>query len=321
MENSNSTTSKRKVVIICGPTGVGKTAFAIKLAMKFGAEIINSDSMQIYKYMDIGTAKPTSYELSLIPHSLIDIVTPDQPFDAAMFADRAAQEEEKLSIKGKNVFIVGGTGLYIKAFLNGLFRSDPADSIALEKLRAEAELVGAAILHERLKDIDQAASEKIHPNDIFRITRALEHYEKTGSPISESWKNHGFRESRYEYLKICLGMDRADLYERINRRVEIMIQEDFPAEVRKLFDMGYTRDLKPMKSIGYRHMCEFLSGEVNFDRCVELLKQDTRHYAKRQLTWFRHETDAIWLDPTETDKASELISRFLDISKNCLFEH
>lgn len=303
--------SKKKVVIICGPTGVGKTAFAIKLALKFGAEIINSDSMQIYKYMDIGTAKPTSDELSLVPHSLIDIVTPDQSFDAAMFADRAAQEEKRLRNNGKNVFLVGGTGLYIRAFTNGLFRSEPAENQILEALKSEADLKGSTFMHERLTLIDKTASAKIHPNDTFRILRAIEHYEKTGSPISESWEDHGFKESRYETLKICLGMDRADLYERINRRVEIMIQEGLPDEVRKLLDMGYGRDLKPMKSIGYRHMCEFLSGEVDFERCIELLKQDTRRYAKRQLTWFRHEPDAIWLGPTEIDKASELISKFL----------
>jgi len=312
METSNFTTSKQKVVIICGPTGVGKTAFAIKLALKFGAEIINSDSMQIYKHMDIGTAKPTPEELALVPHSLIDIVTPDQPFDAAMFSDRAAQEEESLRNLGKNVFMVGGTGLYIKAFLNGLFRSEPAENLIIEKLRAEAETVGSAILHERLKNIDQPASEKIHPNDTFRIIRALEHHEKTGRPISESWEDHGFRESRYDYLKICLGIDRVDLYERINRRVEIMIREGLPDEVKKLLEMGYGRDLKPMKSIGYRHMCEYLAGEVDFDKSIEILKQDTRRYAKRQLTWFRHEPDAIWLAPTEIEKASELISKFLN---------
>lgn len=311
METSKFTTSKPKVVIICGPTGVGKTAFAIKLALKFGAEIINSDSMQIYKYMDIGTAKPTSEELALVPHSLLDIVTPDQPFDAAMFSDKAAQEEERLRNMGKNVFMVGGTGLYIRAFLNGLFRSEPAENSVLEKLRSEAEIVGSAILHERLKSIDHAASEKIHPNDAFRIIRALEHHEKTGRPISESWKDHGFKESRYDYLKICLGIDRVDLYERINRRVEIMIQEGLLDEVRKLLGMGYGRDLKPMKSIGYRHMCEFLAGEVDFERSIELLKQDTRHYAKRQLTWFRHESDAIWLAPTEIEKASDFILKFL----------
>jgi len=311
METSNFTISKRKVVIICGPTGVGKTAFAIKLALKFGAEIINSDSMQIYKYMDIGTAKPTPEELALVPHSLIDIVTPDQSFDAAMFADMSAQEEKTLRSKGKNVFLVGGTGLYIRAFTNGLFRSEPAESQILETLKSEAELKGSAFMHERLTIIDKAASEKIHPNDTFRIIRAIEHYEKTGHPISESWEDHGFRESRYECLKICLKMERPDLYERINRRVEIMIQEGLPEEVKKLLEMGYKRDLKPMKSIGYRHMCDFLSGEVDFERTIELLKQDTRHYAKRQLTWFRHEADAIWLAPTEIEKASDLISRFL----------
>lgn len=315
METSNFTNSdnvnKPKVVIICGPTGVGKTAFAIKLALMFNAEIINSDSMQIYKYMDIGTAKPTIEELELVPHSMIDIITPDQPFDAAMFSELAAHEEEKIRNSGKNVFMVGGTGLYIRSFTNGLFRSEPVENDKIDFLKAEAEKIGAAALHDRLKEVDSAASEKIHPNDTFRIIRALEHFEKTGKPISESWKNHGFKDAKYDILKICLHMERADLYERINRRVEIMIQEGLPGEVKKILEMGYDRDLKPMKSIGYRHMCEFLSGETNFERCIETLKQDTRHYAKRQLTWFRHEQDTVWLMPDEIEKARILIDRFL----------
>lgn len=302
---------KPKVVIICGPTGVGKTAFTIKLALKFGGEIINADSMQIYRYMDIGTAKPSRDELETVPHTLFDIVDPDETFDAAMFADLAAVEEERIRDMGKPVFMVGGTGLYIKSFTNGLFRSEPAENRILEALKTEADINGSAFLHERLSSIDRSAAAKIHPNDTFRIIRALEHFEKTGKPISESWNNHGFRESRYDILKICLNMERADLYERINRRVEIMIQEGFVDEVRKLLEMGYSRDLKPMKSIGYRHICEYLAGELTFDRMIELLKQDTRHYAKRQLTWFRNEKDCVLIEYNDTDGGADMVRRFL----------
>lgn len=315
MESGNFTNrcidNKPKVVIITGPTGVGKTAFAIKLALRFNAEIINCDSMQIYRYMDIGTAKPTPEELGLVRHSLIDIVTPDQQFDAAMFSEMAAREEERIRTSGKNVIMVGGTGLYIRAFTNGLFRSEPVESEKLDLLKSEAERLGAPLLHARLAEVDPKASEKIHPNDTFRIIRALEHFEKTGSPISKSWESHGFRESRYQTLKICLHMERSDLYDRINRRVEMMMADGLLEEVKKLLEMGYGRNLKPMRSIGYRHMCEYLAGEVDLKRSMELLKQDTRHYAKRQLTWFRHEPDSIWITPGDYDKALSLLETFL----------
>lgn len=312
MNTSHFTKSKGKVVIISGPTGVGKTSFAIELALKTNAEIINADSMQIYKYMDIGTAKPTHEELNAVPHSLIDIVTPDQQFDAAMFAQMAADEETRLRDKGRKAFLVGGTGLYLRAFLYGLFRTEPAEGKILDNLKAEAESQGSFAMHEKLKKVDEAAAAKIHPNDTFRIIRALEHFEKTGMPISESRKDHGFREERYDALKICLGMNRAELYDRINRRVDIMMDQGLKEEVERLLGMGYSRELKSMRSIGYRHMCEYLAGEVDLERCIEILKQDTRHYAKRQLTWFRHEQDVVWLEPWETDKAHEIISRFMD---------
>lgn len=303
---------KPKVIIICGPTGVGKTAFAIKLALKFGGEIINCDSMQIYRYMDIGTAKPSRDELEAVPHTLIDIVDPDESFDAGMFADLASAEEERIRAMGRPVFMVGGTGLYIRSFINGLFRTEAAEGVIIETLKNEAEMKGATILHERLSQVDIRAAEKIHPNDTFRIIRALEHFEKTGKPISESWDDHGFRENRYDTLKICLNMERADLYDRINRRVEIMIQEGFVDEVRKLLEMGYIRELKSMKAIGYRHMCEYLAGEVEFDRMIELFKQDTRHYAKRQLTWFRNEKDCVWVGYNDINHGTDLVRAFLE---------
>lgn len=302
---------KPNIVVICGPTGVGKTAAAIELAELFRGEIISADSMQIYRYMDIGTAKPTPQERARIPHYMIDIVDPDEPFDAARFAGMAHDRIIALDNQGITPFVVGGTGLYIKALLHGLFRDKPTDPEVLERLNKEAASRGADFLYKRLSRCDPETAKRLHPNDIFRIVRALEVYEVTGKPISEYQKKHAFADAPFNTLKICLNKDREILYDRINRRVDAMIKQGLVDEVKGLLAMGYSADLKSMRSIGYRHMVDFLSGKISWDETLRTLKRDTRRYAKRQLTWFRADSDINWGDPDNLRDIRQLIKEFL----------
>jgi len=301
----------KKIITICGPTGIGKTHFAIAIARHFNGEIIGADSMQIYKYMDIGTAKPDADELKMAPHHLVDFLDPRVEFDAGLYAARAGEVIESLSNKGKLPIIAGGTGLYIRALLHGLFRSEPVCEKTLSALARLQKEKGNLFLHEELKSCDPAAARKIHPNDSFRVIRALEVFKTTGQPISAKHKNHEFKESKYQSLTIGLHMDRKKLYERINQRVDIMINQGLLNEVNFLIKKGYSLDLKPMQSIGYRHMGMFLNQEVDFEEAVRLLKRDTRRYAKRQFTWFNREPGLIWLEPSQIDKAIQLIKEFL----------
>jgi tRNA dimethylallyltransferase len=301
----------KKIITICGPTGIGKTGFAIALARKFNGEIIGADSMQIYKHMDIGTAKPDSHELQLAPHHLVDFLDPKAEFDAGQYASLAGKTIESLYNNDKLPIVAGGTGLYIRALLHGLFRAQPVCEKTLADLTRIQKEKGNLFLYEQLKHQDPVAAQKIHPNDSFRLIRALEVFKTTGQPISAKQKAHDFKESKYQSLTIGLHMDRKKLYERINQRVDIMISQGLLNEVNLLVEKGYSLDLKPMQSIGYRHMGMFLNGEVDFDEAVRLLKRDTRRYAKRQFTWFNKEPDLIWLEPSQTDKAFDLIKDFL----------
>lgn len=302
---------KPKVVVICGPTGVGKTSAAIGIAKEFNGEIINADSMQIYRHMDIGTAKPTHKEQACVKHHMIDIVNPDEPFDAAKFAEMARKIIAQLYKQNITPFIVGGTGFYIKALLYGLFQTEPVDPDFRLRLKNEAEIDGAAFLHKRLKKYDPDAAEKIHPNDTYRIIRALEILEATGKSISEYHQEHRFTDNPFEVLTIGLHTNREILYDRINRRVDVMISAGLLDEVKKLISMGYTEDLKPMQSIGYRHMIDFIKDRISWDDTLQTFKRDTRRYAKRQFTWFKAEPDIIWTEPKELTEIRRLIKNFL----------
>ena len=304
-------TSQKKLIIICGPTGIGKTAAAIEIAEAFNAEIIGADSMQIYRQMDIGTAKPTPDEQNRIPHHMIDIIDPDEPFDAARFADLARAKAEQLYDRGIIPLVVGGTGLYIKSFLYGIFESEPVDSKIRERLKKEADEKGSDFLFQRLKQCDPVTAGKLHPNDTYRILRALEIHEATGKSISQYQDTHAFSEQLYDALKIGLNMDRALLYERINERVDAMLAAGFVDEVKMLLNAGYTRDLKSMQSIGYRHIVDYLEGRLTREECVRTLKRDHRRYAKRQLTWFGADDQIIWKKPGQMDDIKALISEFL----------
>lgn len=306
---------KPKVIVICGPTGLGKTAAGIELARVFQGEIVSADSMQIYRHMDIGTAKPTPDEQAIIPHHMVDIVDPDEPFDAARFSEMAREVIKRLHARHITPFVVGGTGLYIKALIYGLFSTKPANPDVRVRLKAEAELQGIGFLYKRLKSCDPETAEKLHPNDTYRIIRALEIYEKTGDSISKHHMEHRFSDNPFEVLKIGLEMNRELLYERINSRVDAMIDADVLDEVKGLLDMGYSGDLKSMQSIGYRHMVDYIMGRLSWEETVGTMKRDTRRYAKRQLTWFRADSEIVWAEPGQLNKIRQLIKEFRSRSR------
>jgi len=310
MNIRTQTSGKHKIIVICGPTGTGKTSTAIQLAQEFNGEIISADSMQIYRYMDIGTAKATRDEQMRVPHHLVDIVEPDQPFDAAKFSQMAEEKIADLIQAEKVPFVVGGTGLYIKALVHGLFQSDPSNSEIREKLKRLASEKGIESLYYRLETCDPEAAERIHPKDSIRIIRALEIFEQTGNPMSRIHDGHRFAEQRFDALKIGLSVPRDVLYDRINRRVDEMIQAGFLKEVRFLLNQGYGEDHKSMQSIGYRHMAGYINGRLTWGEAVTTMKRDTRRYAKRQMTWFRADTEINWFEPSRPDSIRDAIFDF-----------
>ncbi len=305
------THKKPPLIVICGPTGIGKTSVAIELARAFGGEIVGADSMQIYKHMDIGTAKPTPAERRAVVHHLVDIIEPDEPFDAARYAETARRVVGNLHKTGILPVAAGGTGLYIKALTQGIFQARPVASVVRDRLRKECEALGAPALHDRLRQVDPAAAVRLHPNDAFRIIRALEIFETTGKPMSAHHAEHRFGESPYSVLKIGLEMEREDLYDRINRRVDIMLEAGLQKEVQRLLKMGYVPELKSMQSIGYRHMVDCLQGRSSWDEAVRTLKRDTRRYAKRQFTWFRKDRDVNWFPPDAVEAILTKAKKFM----------
>lgn len=285
-----------RLVILLGPTGAGKSGLAIELAEAFGGEILNADSMQVYRYMNIGTAKPTPEERQRIKHHLIDLVTPDQPFHAGLYRTLGRKTVDSLHQKETPIFVVGGTGLYIKALTQGLFTSPKINSTVRERLKQEAEQRGKEFVYQRLREVDPKAAARIHPQDLFRTIRALEVFESTGVQISFLQEQHQFGDRPYLTLKIGLEMDRDKLYRRIEERVDRMIERGFLQEVEGLLEMGYGQGLKPMQGLGYKQMVKFLSNELGWDEAVNLMKRETRHYAKRQWTWFKADREVCWSD-------------------------
>lgn len=301
----------KRIIVICGPTGIGKTSFAISIARRFNGEIIGADSMQIYRHMNIGTAKPDTDELKQAKHHMIDFLDPKDDFDAGLYATAADKAIEEITARGKVPIVAGGTGLYIRALLHGLFRSKPICEKTLSQLTRELEEKGSLSLYAQLEHCDPAAAKKIHPNDSFRVIRALEVYQTTGHRISDRQNTHNFAELKYDSIKIGLCMDREALYDRINQRVDMMLDQGLLNEVTTLVENGYSFDLKPMQSIGYKHMAMFIKNEVDWEEAVRLLKRDTRRYAKRQFTWFNKEKDLIWINADDTEKAIETAKDFL----------
>lgn len=287
-------TKKPKLVVVLGPTAVGKSAVGIDIAKRLGGEIINADSLQVYKHLNIGTAKPTLKELSEAKHHMIDIVDPDEDFNAGMFRSRAASTIKELHENNKNIILLGGTYLYVKALLSGLIEGLPANQEIRENIKKLRLTFGLPYVYERLKALDPEAASKIHPNDYIRAERALEVNYLTGQKMSEFQLKHNFQDQDYSYMKIGISLDREVLKEYIDNRVNQMIDEGLVDEVKQLREMGYTRDLKPMQSIGYKEINQFLDEEIDLDEAVELIKRDTKRFAKRQMTWLKKDDEINW---------------------------
>ncbi len=297
------------VAVLTGPTGVGKTALAIRLAQELGAEIVNADSLQVYRELDIGTAKPSWEERALVPHHLVDIVYPDEDFDAAGFNYLGRQILAELHARHVLPLVVGGTGLYIRSLLYGIFEDGVPDETYRQQLRDELATQGLPALYDRLGGLDPETASRLHSNDAFRILRALEVIAATGRKMSDQQQRHNFADCPYRILKICLERPREELYSRINNRVEAMLAQGLMAEVQEL-RRRYPAKLKPLQSLGYRQVSAYLDEEMNFEDMVDQLKRDTRRYAKRQLTWFRADAAYHWLDPSRPEVAIEMMGNF-----------
>ncbi len=285
-----------RVVILLGPTAVGKSKLAMELAECFGGEILSADSMQVYRYLDIGTAKPTPEERKRVHHHLIDLVDPDEPFHADLYRILGRRTIDQLHRDAKRIWVVGGTGLYIRSLTQGLFHSPKIDPSVRKRLREESQEKGGAFLYERLIRVDPKTASRVHPNDLFRIIRALEVFDSTGVPISFFREQHRFGERPYSTLKIGLETDREALYRRIDKRVEEMVEKGLLKEVEHLMEMGYGPELKPMQSLGYRQMGQYILKRMEWDEAVRQMKRDTRRYAKRQWTWFKADPEIRWYD-------------------------
>ncbi len=300
-----------RIVVITGPTATGKTSLAVELTLALDGEAVNADSMQVYRGMDVGTAKPTEAEKRGVPHHLLDVVAPDEAFNAARYRELAGAAVERISGRGKACFVVGGTGLYIRALLGGLFQCPEASPEVRDGLERAWREEGAGALHERLRALDPEAAARIHPNDRVRVLRALEVIELTGRPFSRQTGGHGFSQGPFRALKICLHIPRERLYDRINERSRAMMEGGLLEEARALLDQGYGPDLKPMQAIGYRHAVAVLQGRWCRDEALGRLQTDTRRYAKRQMTWFRGEKDVLWRTPEEQERILLEASAFL----------
>lgn len=288
---------KKPLIILTGPTAVGKTKASIGLAKAVDGEIISADSMQVYRHMDIGSAKIKPEEMEGIPHHLIDVLEPDDEFHVVKFQQLAKKAMREIWERGHIPIVTGGTGFYIQALLYDIdFDENEKEDAYRKELEAYAREHGAEALHEKLALVDPASAEMIHPNNIKRVIRALEFYEQTGKRISEHNEIQRQRESPYAFAYFVLTDDRAHLYERINRRVDQMIEEGLVNEVQALKDKGYTKQLVSMQGLGYKEILDYLDGNCTLEEAIYTIKRDTRHFAKRQLTWFKRERDVIWIN-------------------------
>lgn len=294
-----------EIICIVGPTASGKSSLAIQIARDLDGEIISADSMQVYRHMDIGTAKPSLKEQGKIRHHLIDVVDPDEDFSASDFRKLAAVAIKEIRSRGKRVIVAGGTGLYIRALTKGLVDTPEGDPVLRQKLKDEADRFGPRHLHERLKELDPAAANTIHPNNIVRVIRAIEVAMNSDKTMSEYQEQHRFADSPYDVVMLGVDIDRDLLYSRINERVDRMIAAGLKEEVKKLLALGYSRDWKSMRSVGYKEMCAHIIDGLPIEEAVELIKRDSRRYAKRQMTWFRKE-DVKWGAVDELMKRARL---------------
>lgn len=307
------------VVVVTGPTGSGKSELAIQLAERFAGEIVNADSMQVFRFMDIGTAKPSAADRARVPHHLFDVANPNEAYSAGRYAKEARAAASQIHARGRVVFLTGGTGLYIRAFLDGLIHTENRDPGLRRRLESEqaraAEAGDPHRLHRRLRDLDGEAAAKIHANDVRRTVRALEILEQSGERASSVRQAHGFRDRPFRVLHLAIDPGREKLARRIEARAEGMIQAGLLREVRALRERGYAADLKPMQAIGYRHIQPVVDGADTLANALEAIKADTRRFAQRQRTWIRPLPDVHWHDPMEPDAVFERVGRFLEFEK------
>lgn len=288
---------KKPLVVLTGPTAVGKTKLSITLAKALGGEIISADSMQVYKHMDIGSAKITEKEMDGVPHHLIDVLSPFEEFHIVRFQELAKKAMEDIYSRGRIPVFVGGTGFYIQAITKDIdFTESEEDKQYREELSRLAAEKGNEFLHEMLREVDKKSAEEIHANNVKRVIRALEFYKENGFPISQHNEEQKQNETPYNLAYFVLNAPRDLLYERIDRRVDEMMENGLVKEVQKLKDMGCRREMTSMQGLGYKEILSFLDGEIPLDEAVRILKRDTRHFAKRQLTWFRRESNVVWVD-------------------------
>lgn len=317
MQTAVSENRKMPLIVLTGPTAVGKTALSVKLAKALDGEIISADSMQVYRGMDIGSAKIRQEEMEGIRHHLIDILNPDEEFNVVLFQKLAKEAIKDITGRGKIPILAGGTGFYIQAVLYDIdFTQTSEDSSYRNYLEKLAESNGNEYLHDMLKKVDPKAAESIHANNVKRVIRALEFFEQTGEKISEHNEEQRTNESAYDSCYFVLTDDRARMYERIDRRVDMMLEEGLVEEVTRLKDQGCSRDLVSMQGLGYKEILAYMEGEHDLERAVYLIKRDTRHFAKRQLTWFKREKDVIWVDRREFLDENDILKFLIDTWRN-----
>lgn len=303
---------KKPLIILTGPTAVGKTKLSIRLAKAIGGEIISADSMQVYKGMDIGSAKIKQDEMEGVPHYLVDVLHPDEEFHVVRFQQMAKEALEKIYANGHIPIVVGGTGFYIQALLYDIdFTENEEDTEYRKELELLAKEKGAEYLHNMLRNVDEKAAEDIHANNVKRVIRALEFNKQTGQKISEHNEKERAKESPYDFCYFVLNDDRAKLYERIDRRIDEMLEEGLVEEVRALKEQGFTRNMVSMQGLGYKEILDYLNGECTLEEAVYILKRDTRHFAKRQITWFKRERDVIWVNKEDFHYQEEQILNYL----------
>ena len=292
-----SENKKNPMIILTGPTAVGKTDLSIQLAKAMNGEIISADSMQVYRHMDIGSAKVTPEEMDGVPHHLIDVLEPEEEFNVVVFQKLAKEALTGIYEREHIPIIVGGTGFYIQALLYDIdFTENDGDTTIRRELEKLAQTQGAGCLHQMLQEIDPEAAAAILQNNVKRVIRAIEFYRQTGKKISLHNEQEREKQSPYQFLYYVLDTDRKTLYERIDRRVDLMMEHGLVDEVKHLADMGCTRDMVSMQGLGYKEILDYLSGEISLEEAVYILKRDTRHFAKRQITWFKRERDVRWLE-------------------------
>ncbi len=308
----------KKLFILAGPTAVGKTDISIEEAKKIDGEIISADSMQIYRHMNIGSAKITKGEMQEIPHHLIDIVDPKENFNVSRYKNMAEKIIKDIYSRNKFPMLVGGTGLYINSLIcNYGFTGAKVDVNYRNYLESLAKMKGKEHVHSLLKDIDAASYERLYPNDLKRVIRALEVYKLTGRTIGEFNRKDALYNIPYDIYYFVLNMDRVKLYERINKRVDLMIKKGLIDEVKNLKSMGYTKDMQSMKGIGYKELIRYLEGDISLDEAVYLIKKGSRNYAKRQLTWFRKDERAIWINKDDFISDREIVNYIINILVTC----